>query len=126
MLHGSQYAVVMDQPGAVMQVPVGSYGPCRVQLKQGGAEAYRELAGSGGSEAQNATKVSAGKPATLVAGGPLTNSVTVSRRGRTLNLGYQLLGAGGESYRLLGARQEPEFAAYRGGQKIASGRFQFG
>jgi hypothetical protein len=59
-------------------------------------------------------------------GGPLTNCVTVSRHGRALNLSYQCVGAGSETYQLLGARREPEFAAYRAGKQIASGKFQFG
>jgi len=59
-------------------------------------------------------------------GGPLTNSVAVNRHGRALDLGYQLLGVGGETYQLLGARRQPEFAAYRAGKQVASGKFEFG
>ena len=70
--------------------------------------------------------VSVTKPAMLAVGGPLTNSVAVNRQGRALNLSYQLLGAGGEASQLLGARRQPEFAAYRAGKKVASGKFEFG
>jgi len=126
VLQGSKFSVVMDQPEPVVKVPVGSYGPCQVQLKQGRSEAFREAARFAGLQSGNATTVSANKPAVLVVGGPLTNSVAVGRHGRALNLSYRLLGAGGESYQMLGARQQPEFAAYRAGKKIASGKFEFG
>jgi hypothetical protein len=126
VLPGTKFTVVLDQPEPVVKVPVGSYGRCQVQLEQGGAQAYREATRFNYSPGEKATTVTVTKPAVLTVGGPLTNSITVSRRGRALNLGYQCLGAGGEAYTLLGARREPEFAAYRGGKKIASGKFQFG
>jgi hypothetical protein len=126
VLQGSKFTVVMDAPEAMVKVPVGSYGQCQVQLKQGSGEAYREVARFVNPHAADATKITATKPAVLAVGGPLTNSVGVSRHGRALNLSYQLLGAGGEAYQLLGARQQPEFAAYRDGKKIASGKFEFG
>jgi hypothetical protein len=62
----------------------------------------------------------------LAAGGPLTNSVALSRQGASLSLSYQLLGADGGRYRLLGPRKEPEFAIYRADKKVASGKFEFG
>jgi hypothetical protein len=54
----------------------------------------------------------------------------VARRGRSLALNYQLLGAKGEAYQLQGVRKEPQFTIYRpgksGDKQLASGRFQFG
>ena len=127
ILPGAKFTVVLDQPAPVVKVPVGSYGQCRVQLKQGGAEAYRESgARFSGLPEDKVTQVSAASPAVLKVGGPLTNSVAANRHGRSLNLSYQLLGAGGETYQLLGARRQPEFAAYRADKKIASGKFEFG
>jgi hypothetical protein len=126
VLPGSKFTVVMDAPEPVVKVPVGSYGQCQVQLKQGSGEAYRGVARLVTPHAADATKITATKSAILAVGGPLTNSVGVSRHGRALNLSYQLVGAGGEAYQLLGARQQPEFAAYRDGKKIASGKFEFG
>jgi len=126
VLAGTKFAAVLDQPAAVVKVPVGTYGPCQVQLAQGGAEAFRGSSRSGASQEDKGTTVTATKPAVLTVGGPLTNSVTVSRSGRSLNLGYELLGAGGETYQLLGARRQPEFAAYRAGKQVASGKFEFG
>jgi len=64
----------------------------------------------------------------LVLGGPLTNSVTLTRQGRKLNMNYQLVGADGGSYRL--AQQDrakpPDFTVYHGGKKVLSGMFAFG
>jgi hypothetical protein len=126
VLRGSKCTVVMDQPEPVIKVPVGSYGPRQVKLKAGTATAFRETARFAGSQSGNATTVSAKKQTVLAVGGPLTNSVAVNPHGRSLNLSYQLFGAGGETYQLLGARPQPEFAAYRGGKQIASGKFEFG
>ena len=62
------------------------------------------------------------------AGGPLTNRVSVTRRGRLLVFNYQLAGAEGATYRL--GRQDrsrpPEFAVYQGEKEIATGKFEFG
>ena len=64
----------------------------------------------------------------LTAGGPLTNSVTVTRRGNLLVFDYRLLGAGGDTYQLgtTDYSKPPQFAVYQGDQKIASGNFEFG
>ena len=102
LLPGKSFTVVMDHPEPVVKVPVGSYGHCQVQLKQGSAEAYRQMARFAASSTGNATTISARQPTVLNVGGPLTNSVTVGRRGRALNLSYQLLGAGGETYQFAG------------------------
>jgi hypothetical protein len=133
--------VILDSPGPVVKVPVGSYA-YQLSLKQGGTEASLmlnyasvEVDSEGRSVPRLANDhgllvVSAANAATLAAGGPLTNSVTVDRRGRSLALNYRLLGANGEAYQLQGVRKEPEFAIYRAGKsrdtKLASGRFQFG
>ncbi len=126
ILPGAKFTVVLDAPAPVVKIPVGSYGQCQVQLKQGEAEAYRESARFSSSPTERVTQVNAANPAVLKVGGPLTNSVAVNRHGRSLNLSYQLVGAGGEAYQLLGARRQPEFAAYRADKKIASGKFEFG
>jgi hypothetical protein len=123
---GSKYTVVLDQPEPVVKVPVGSYRGCQVQLGKGGVEAYREADRSRGSGNEKGITIATGKPALLAVGGPLTNTVAANRRGRVLNLSYELVGMGGENYQLLGARRQPEFVAYRAGKKIASGKFEFG
>jgi len=115
--------VILDSPGPVTKIPVGSYA-CQLSLKRGVIEA-RPLANTFGPLVVGATSA-----ATLAAGGPLINSVTVARRGRSLALNYQLLGAKGEAYQLQGVRKEPQFTIYRpgksGDKQLASGRFQFG
>jgi len=126
VLSGTKFTAVLDKPEQVVKVPVGTYSQCQVQLAQGGAEAYRESSRYGGSPGDKGTTVTATKPTVLTVGGPLTNSVAVNRHGRALDLGYQLLGVGGETYQLLGARRQPEFAAYRAGKQVASGKFEFG
>jgi hypothetical protein len=68
------------------------------------------------------------EPATLRAGGPLANGVSLNRHGKRLSLNYRLVGVGGETYRLLqqDPARPPEFVIYRGDKKIASGKFEFG
>jgi len=122
-LEGSSCLVVLEQPGSVVRVPVGRYTEANVRLGNGGVEAVRSprVAGPGVTVSETGT-------AALVIGGPLTNSVNINRRGRTLVFNYQLLGAGGDAYQLVrpGARKPPEFAAYQGEAKITSGKFEFG
>ena len=67
-------------------------------------------------------------PVGLNAGGPLTNTVTVSRHGRDLRLDYRLVGAGGATYQLADATRSepPEFAVYKADRKVTSGKFAFG
>jgi hypothetical protein len=124
-LEGGPYMVVIDKPEAVVRVPVGSYGPSKVCLRKGEAEAYldqRTQFSAAGRIVVNATK-----PAVLTAGGPLTNLVSVSRQGRKLSLNYQLAGAGG-AYQLVNQDRlhPPEFTVYQGDKKVASGKFEFG
>jgi len=65
-------------------------------------------------------------PAVLAAGGPLTNTVSVSRNGKNLALNYKLVGADGQAYELQGQRKEPQWAVQRAGRQLDSGSFQFG
>jgi len=66
-------------------------------------------------------------PGVLVVGGPLTNSLSVMKRGRHLLLSYHLEGVGG-LYELVNQDRShpPEFTVYRGDKKLATGRFQYG
>ena len=123
-MKGSPYFVVLDQPGASVKVPVGSYCPTKVWLKKGEAEAYlgqRSLAGGGRYE------VGGKEPPRLAVGGPLTNSVSIQRQGKYLALNYELVGAGGPYELAVQDRSHPpEFAVYQGDKKVASGKFEFG
>jgi hypothetical protein len=125
VLPGGSYLVVLDQPADTVKIPIGSYGPPNVRLEQGGAEAV-----SSSSQTPSGQRVSVGvqTPAILVAGGPLTNSVTATRNGRNLQLDYQLIGTGGASYQMANrdSSRPPAFAIYKGDKQIASGNFEFG
>jgi hypothetical protein len=124
-LEGGPYMVVIDKPEAVARVPVGSYRPPKVCLRKGDAEAYLDQRTR--FSAAGRITVNDAKPVVLTMGGPLTNSVTVSRQGRKLSLNYQLLGAGG-AYQLVNQDRlhPPEFTVYEGDKKVASGKFEFG
>jgi len=123
-LEGGPYVVVVDKPEAVVKIPVGSYGAYKVCLMKGDVEAI--LAGPEQTADRRIT-ISDKKPAVLTAGGPLTNSVAVSRQGRKLALSYKLLGAGG-AYEVADRDRlhPPEFMVYQGDRKIGSGEFQYG
>jgi len=125
ILPGGPYLVVLDQPETVVKVPVGKYNRPEVWLKQGDTVAYRPTYAV---RPDQGIAVDGNKPGVLTAGGPLTNSVSISRQGKSLRFDYQLLGAGGEVYQLarVDRSQPPEFAVYRGDRKIASGKFEFG
>jgi len=118
--------VVLDAPADTVRVPVGRYGEQLVRLGQGRMVAHLERP-TFGAKSEPLT-VSADKPATLVAGGPLTNSVTMTRRGGQLVLNYHLVGAGGKTYQFATTDRSkpPQFAVFQGDKKIASGKFEFG
>jgi hypothetical protein len=114
------YTMVLREPSGTLKVPQGIYTANAVWLKRGAAEAYRL------GDVPYLLKATA--PTNLVLGGPLTNSVTLTRYGRRLNMNYRLVGADGGSYRLAqqGGATPPDFAVYRGGKKILTGIFAFG
>ena len=126
-LSGKPWFAVLDQPAGTVRVPTGSYTQPNVQLEQSGVQAWCN-ANSWPPARLASVLVNGRTPATLDAGGPLTNSVSVTRHGSDLRLDYQLLGAGGQAYQLAGANRQhpPEFAIYHGGKKLASGNFEFG
>jgi hypothetical protein len=72
--------------------------------------------------------VSEAAPAVLMAGGPLKNTVSATRRGPILFLKYELIGAGGEVYtrNTVNRSAPPEFVAYQAGRKVGTGKFEFG
>jgi len=121
VLEGEPWTAVLDRPAAAVKIPVGNYSQLNVWLKNGDAAASR-------NPARRQLAVDENKPVVLAIGGPLTNSVSVTRHGRDLNLSYCLVGAGGEAYQL--ARQDrtrpPTFAIFKGGRQLAAGKFEFG
>jgi hypothetical protein len=123
-LERGPYLVLIDKPGATVKVPVGSYTQTKVCLKKGEAEACLDV---NSTAAAGRITVSENKLALLNAGGPLTNSVSVIRRGKNLTMGYRLAGVGGV-YQLVNQDRShpPEFTIYQGDKKVASGKFEFG
>jgi hypothetical protein len=122
-LEGGPYVVVLDEPAGTVKVPVGRYNAARVWVKRGDTEAYLD----GRTTAAGRITVGEKAPVVLLAGGPLTNSVDVMRRGKYLALNYRLTGVGG-GYQLVSQDRShpPEFTVYQGEKKIASGKFEFG
>jgi hypothetical protein len=114
------YTAVLWQPPGTLKIPQGVYTVSALWLKKGAVEAYRL--------ADEPLLINATAPTNVALGGPLSNSVTLARQGRKLNMNYRLVGADGSSYRL--AQQDrtkpPEFSVYHGGRKVQSGRFEFG
>lgn len=120
------FVVVLDTPGPVVKVPVGKYDLPQIWLRAGDAQAYRETANGFG--AQPKLEVSAASEASLVAGGPLTNLVSVARSGAALMLSYRLVGVDGQGYQLANVDRSkpPGFVVSQGGKEVFSGKFEFG
>lgn len=123
VLHGGTYLSIFDRPAEKVKIPLGSYNPPNIRLAQ-----------SGSKIAYNPGLLQPGKPfyvdgksnVILTAGGPLTNSVTVSRHGQDLRMDYQLIGAGGVTCPPNSLSPPPRFSIYQAGKPIASGNFEFG
>jgi hypothetical protein len=149
VLTGGPYAVVLVRPAASVKVPVGNYNHPSVWLKQGPDEAYFDSLPKSGKrtaydyanggvrpisgvvEAGKVVVVDERRPAMLTMGGPLTNSISVTRHGRDLKFTYRLIGAGGGDYKLweywrTKGDVPPQFSIYQGERKIASDKFEFG
>jgi hypothetical protein len=147
VLTGEPYVVVLTRPPASVKIPTGRYQPYRIWLKQGEAEAYfnfglpqtgkanvvqaetgAQLPVVSPPPPEQAVVVDEQRPAVLAVGGPLTNCVSATHRGRNLLLSYRLIGAGGGEYRLAGGGdgKSPQFTVGRSGKQIGSGQFEFG
>ena len=109
-----------DQPGEVVELPVGQYHLMESHLDGG----YTCFQGPG---PQNKwITIAENKPAVLKAGAPLKQTLEVKRQGRTLALDYKLLGIGGEAYAGADRSNPPGFTVYKGDQEIASGQLAYG
>jgi hypothetical protein len=116
--------VLLDDPVSPVKIPVGTYPQHQAWLRHGNANAFntdRYLPGP-------ALRIEEVKPATLFAGGPLTNRVQVSRQGTVMRLSYQLVGAGNAQYAMAGEdrRKPPQFMIYHQDRKVHFGQFEFG
>ena len=127
VLPGDNCEVLLDRPAETVKIPVGTYRTPSVVLEQGGQEAY--VQNTFFAPAKQVVIVAGAKaPAVLEVGGPLTNSVTAARKGKSLDLNYRILGAGGNVYQMMvqDRSKPPQFAVYKGAKQIASGGFEFG
>jgi hypothetical protein len=122
---GDSYTVQLIQPAGVVSIPVGQYDLSVLRLENQGVTAHLK---SNSRRSKSRLVVDGQKPGVLEMGGPLTNSIAVSRRGQNLRLDYRLVGAGGKDYQMLSQDRSspPEFAVYKDAKQIASGKFEFG
>lgn len=125
VLTGQPYVAILDRPAATVKVPVGSYSEPTIRLEQGGAEAFCE---PNRQPSNKRISINAKTATTVAIGGPLTNSVNLTRQGQDLYMDYRLVGVGGLTYQLANHdyAHPPEFAIYKADKKIASGKFEFG
>ena len=114
--------VVLDSPKSNVSIPEGNY-ICWDVLLDGGSEGLFQIAGT-----TNSTDVRENASKDLNIGGPLNNSIKVSRTGNVCRLDYGLLGIEGIKYESLGGSIDntPSFIVYKGDKKIAFGSFVFG
>lgn len=114
------YTAVLDSPGPVARLPIGSYRVAEVWLKSGTNLAVATPGSVLGVQAKTVAR--------LAVGGPLTNSVNLSRRGKELEIAYALAGAGGTVFALQNQDRSrpPEYTIYRGARKVTTGKFVFG
>ena len=117
---GDNQTETFRRPEQIIELPTGKYTVQEVHL-DGGYIYYA----SRGPKSHWVT-VTSDEPATLKIGGPLKQTVKVSREGRILVMNYELLGVGGEQYTSGDRREPPTFAVYKADKKIASGNFEFG
>jgi len=109
-----------DQPGEVVELPVGEYQLLESHL-DGGYTCFQ-----GGGPQNKWITIAQNAPAVLKVGTPLNQTLEVKRQGRTLALDYKLLGVGGEAYTQEDRSNPPSFTVYKGDQEIASGQLAYG
>ncbi len=109
-----------DTPGEILSLPPGEYRPEQVRLT-GGFSCNVSSRTSGYS-----FNIDPNSTAEFKMGAPLTQTITVNRKGKILQLGYGLHGIGGEEYTSSNRSNPPEFAVYKGDTKVGGGKFEFG
>ena len=116
----SGYTAVLDAPGSTARIPPGTYRVSEVWVKAGTNQAV--------AASTRQIKVDEKSAAALTTGGPLTNSVSLSRSRRVLVAAYRIVGADGEVFRRvpMDLSQPPEITIHHGGKLLDSGRFRFG
>jgi len=126
---GIEHLVLVDKdgkrnefntPGEVLSLPPGEYRPEQVRLTGGfSCNIYSHESGY-------SFKIDPNSTTELKMGAPLTQTITVTRKGKILQLGYGLCGIGGEEYSVSDRSNPPKFAVYKGDKKVGGGKFEFG
>jgi hypothetical protein len=118
---------VFVDTGQPLRLPVGDYHQFHVTLAGSNLVAHSAQLDFSRA-AYPIVRVASGASASLTAGGPLTNTVTVRRRGGSLQLSYRLIGADGRDYELdTGNRlAPPQFTVFHDGREVGSGTFEYG
>jgi len=109
-----------DQPAESVKLAAGKYVLREVHL-EGGYDCFIYQ-----PRDEDRITVDTNKPATLKVGAPLKQVIKAQRQGRLLELDYELVGIGGEKYRVADRSKPPTFTVYKGDKKIASDEFEYG
>jgi hypothetical protein len=118
-LRDNRQVALLSNPEGVLSLPAGNYHVDNCVLRSG--RMPLRFAGS-----DRVVSVQPGQSASLRVGLPLSNTIAAARDRNLLHLTYQLVGAGGETYRCGGLKQLPSFRIYQGPVRIFEGSFGFG
>ncbi|MEN6427490.1 MAG: hypothetical protein ABFE13_19220 [Phycisphaerales bacterium] len=112
----------IDQFDSPVTLSEGEYSIQSITLQGDHSSSYSQIPG-GLRVVADANAV-----ATLRIGAPLRQVVKVERQGPVIVLNYELIGRGGEQYRVNRTQDcpGPSFTAYRGEREVGSGKFEFG
>lgn len=115
--------VILDRPTSSVLIPVGDYVNLTIMLENRDSK-WRVT----NDKKVIAISINKEKPFILKQGGPLRNVATAGLYYKTIYIGYQLVGADGESYSFpwLDYNNPPRFAVYAGDKEIHSDKFSYG
>ena len=118
-LKGGSGASFADPPNSI-EVPCGTYPGATVVLDAGNGRTFTGTVSS--------FRVVPNEPLVLKVGGPLVQRAKAAASGGFMRLVYQLVDRAGNEYRSASTSHadRPAFAVYKGGLKIAAGRFEYG
>ncbi len=109
-----------DITGEEIELPSGKYRLVEVQLE--GDYTHKWWQGENPAELE----IISDRTVPLKFGAPLRQCVKAVRQGGCLKLDYELVGIGGETYRIGNRTSPPQFTVYRGEERIGSGEFNYG
>ncbi|MCU0914369.1 MAG: hypothetical protein MUC88_07400 [Planctomycetes bacterium] len=118
-LQDDRHLLLLANPQGRMSVPAGNYRVSNCSLRSQGQPL--QFVGC-----ERTVSVPAGQTANFRIGLPLSNTIAATRDRNLLHLTYQLVGAGGETYRLGGLKGLPSFRIYQGPFRLAGGAFGHG